>query len=38
MVQFIHDSSFNVERSLYGLRAKNVFLDIRERIDQPRFP
>jgi len=25
MVQFIHDSSFNVERSLYGLRAKNGF-------------
>jgi len=36
-VQCIRDSSF-VERSLYSLRAKNGYLDIRERIDQPPFP
>jgi len=28
----------SVERSLHGLRAKNGYLDVREGIDQPRFP
>ena len=37
MVQFIRDCSFRT-CSLYGLRAKNGYLDIRERIDQPPFP
>jgi len=37
MVQCIRDSSF-VERSLYSLRAKHGYSDIRERIDQPPFP
>jgi len=37
MVQFIRDCSFKT-CSLYGLRAKNGYLDIRERIDQPPFP
>jgi len=38
MVQFIRDSSFCVERSLYSLRAKIGYLDIRARIYQPPFP
>jgi len=29
---------FCAERRLYSLRAKNGYLDIRERIDQPPFP
>ena len=37
MIQFIRDSSC-VERSLYSLRAKNCYLHIRERIDQPPVP
>jgi len=39
VVQFIRDSSFvQVERSCCSLRAKNCYLDIRERIDQLPFP
>ena len=43
MSLFLHSSiysrlKFYVERSLYGLRAKNAYLDIRKRIDQPPFP
>jgi len=34
MVQCIRDSSF-VQNVVKSLRAKNGYLDIRERIDQP---
>jgi len=39
MVQFIRDSSFMMNVvCINGLRAKNGYLDIRERIDQLPFP